>query len=432
MPGGGGTVRFPPTAMDTDILAYGAALDGASDSTAAIQAAIDACAAAGGGRVSIPPGLFRTYTLHLKSHVELHLEAGAVLKGGDDPLGYPLFEPNAVWRVDRAPRLNRRALLYTLDQDDVAITGKGTIDGNAPRFHSFDPARGRIWRNSDTEITGRCVFFAGCRDVRLEDVTIRNPSGWSTWFLACDRVTVRGVRILCPPEFPNADGIHLSASADVVVSDCVVHSQDDAFVFRSHQEQLFAPRPLERVVISNCVCSTCCACFRFGWSGDWLVRDVSIDNVVCSTSWVGLAIVLPPLDPDHYLDPPRAPDLPLLPEEFRKPFELRRVRISNWSCVSTAESLQLAFGNARRTEPVAAVRDIALAHCRLEGRGHPVFVVRPENNVGGLRFDDVSFAVRPATPPKTVPADSVWFDNCDDVSFDRCRWSVIPESSAPR
>ena len=198
MPGGGGTVRFPPTAMDTDILAYGAALDGASDSTAAIQAAIDACAAAGGGRVTVPPGLFRTYTLHLKSHVELHLEAGAVLKGGDVPLGYPLFEPNAVWRVDRAPRLNRRALLYTLDQDDVAITGKGTIDGNAPRFHSFDPARGRIWRNSDTEITGRCVFFAGCRDVRLEDVTIRNPSGWSTWFLACDRVTVRGVRILCP------------------------------------------------------------------------------------------------------------------------------------------------------------------------------------------------------------------------------------------
>jgi len=48
--------------------------------------------------------------------------------------------------------------------------------------------------------------------------------------------------------------------------------------------------------------------------------------------------------------------------------------------------------------------------------------------VGGLRFDDVSFAVRPATPPKTVPADSVWFDNCDDVSFDRCRWSVIPGS----
>ena len=344
--------------MLTDILAYGAVADGITDSTAAIQHAIDACAAASGGRVTIPAGVFRTYTLSLKTNVELHLEAGAVLRGGDDPLGYPLFEPNDIWRVERAPRFNRRALFYTLGQEHVSITGQGTIDGNAAKFHSFD-------------------------------------------------------------------GIHLSASSDVVVSDCVVHSQDDAFVFRSHQEQLFTPRPLERVAVSNCVCSTVCACFRFGWSGDWLVRDIRIDNVTCSDSWVGLAITLPPLNPENCKDPPRAPELPLLSEDFRKPFECRRIRISNWSCVSTAEPIQLAFGNAYRTEPVAAVRDISLSHCDLEGRGHPVFVVWPENNVGSLHFDDVSFVIRAPTPRKTVPADAVWFDNCDDVTFDRCRWSVL-------
>ncbi len=412
--------------MLTDILAYGAVADGATDSTTAIQRAIDACAAAGGGRVAVPAGVFRTYTLSLRTNVELHLEAGAVLKGGDDPLDYPLFAPNDIWRVERAPRFNRRALFYTLGQEHVSITGQGTIDGNAAKFHSFDPARGRVWRNSDTEITGRCVFFAGCRDVRLEGVTILNPSGWATWFLACDRVNIHGAKILCSHDFPNGDGIHLSASSDVVVSDCVVHSQDDAFVFRSHQEQLFIPRPLERVTVSNCVCSTACACFRFGWSGDWLVRDIRIDNVTCSDSWVGLAITLPPLNPENCKDPPRAPKLPLLPEDFRKPFECRRIRISNWSCVSTAEPIQFAFGNAYRTEPVVAVRDISLSHCDLEGRGHPVFVVWPENNVGSLHFDDVSFVIRPPAPPKTVPADSVWFDNCDDVTFDRCRWSVIP------
>ena len=75
----GGSVRHSST-MLTDILAYGAVADGATDSTTAIQRAIDACAAAGGGRVTVPAGVFRSYTLSLKTNVELHLEAGAVLK----------------------------------------------------------------------------------------------------------------------------------------------------------------------------------------------------------------------------------------------------------------------------------------------------------------------------------------------------------------
>ena len=116
------------TAAEYDATRYGAKPDGATDSTAAIQKAIDDCAAKGGGRVLVPGGgKYVTYTLNLKSNVELHVERGATLLGGEDPLKYPVFETNAVWNAERSPRFNRRAMFYTVGQTNVAITGAGTI-----------------------------------------------------------------------------------------------------------------------------------------------------------------------------------------------------------------------------------------------------------------------------------------------------------------
>ena len=233
-------------AAEYDVTRYGAKPDGKSDNTAAIQKAIDDCAAKGGGRVLVPGGgKYVTYTLNLKNDVELHIDRGATLLGGEDPFKYPVFETNAVWNAERSPRFNRRAMFYTVGQTNVAITGAGTIDGNAEKFHHEEKHNNwtgyRWFRNSHTNITGRCVFFVGCRDVRLDDVLILHPAGWSTWFLDCDRVGVRGVRIEADRRFPNGDGLHFGGCRDVTVSDCIVHSQDDALILRTHQEQMKKP-----------------------------------------------------------------------------------------------------------------------------------------------------------------------------------------------
>ena len=181
-------------ARTCDVTAYGARPDGTTDNTAAIQKAIDDCSVGGGGRVLVPGGgVYKTYTLNLKNGVDLHIDRGATLKGGEDPYKYPEFAPTDVWHVERAPRFNKRAMFYTVGQTNVSITGAGTIDGNAAAFH--ERVDGRWRRISDTNITGRCVFFVGCRDVRFDDVLVYHPCGWSTWFLDCDRVQCRGVRI---------------------------------------------------------------------------------------------------------------------------------------------------------------------------------------------------------------------------------------------
>ncbi len=385
-------------AADLDVTHYGAKPDGATDNTAAIQQAIDDCAAKGGGRVRVPGGgKYVTYTLNLKNNVDLHIDRGATLLGGEDPLKYPLFETNAVWNAERAPRFNRRAMFYTVGQTNVAITGAGTIDGNAEKFH-HDSGRktwtGYTWvRNSATNITGRCVFFVGCRDVHLDDVLILHPAGWSTWFLDCDRVGVRGVRIEADRRFPNGDGLHFGGCRDVTVSDCIVNSQDDAFVVRTHQEQMKKPRPCERIVVNNCILNSYGAfAIRIGFRGDGPVRDVSFNNIVSTHSKAGIGFTVPSAPKGEDMDPPRGRGLKPPPPESLVPFSAENFRFSNMSIASDLPSCLVAVGESATT-PIAFIKDISFSHCRFKAPGVPRVRCRPQDNVRDWRFSDVVFEI---------------------------------------
>ena len=414
------------TAAEYDVTRYGAKPDGATDNTAAIQKAIDDCAAKGGGRVLVPGGgTYVTYTLNLKSNVELHVERGATLLGGEDPLKYPVFETNAVWNAERAPRFNRRAMFYTVGQTNVAITGAGTIDGNAEKFH-HDSGRktwtGYTWvRNSATNITGRCVFFVGCRDVRLDDVLILHPAGWSTWFLDCDRVGVRGVRIEADRRFPNGDGLHFGGCRDVTVSDCVVNSQDDAFVVRTHQEQMKKPRPCERVVVNNCILNSYGAfAIRIGFRGDGPVRDVSFNNIVSTHSKVGIGFTVPSAPKGEDMDPPRGRGLKPPPPESLVPFSAENFRFSN---MSIACSRPMRFLELGTTTPIAFIKDISFSHCRFKAPGVPRIRCRPQDNVRDWRFSDVVFEIGEGAKKTAQEV----FKDIKNAEFDNVKIIYAPE-----
>lgn len=409
-----------------DVRRLGARPDGTTDNTAVIQKAIDACAAQGGGRVLVPGGgVYKTYTLSLRSDVELHIDRGATLKGGEDPLKYPEFGPTDAWRPERAPRFNRRALFYTVGQTNVAITGAGTIDGSAELFHRR--VGGRWRRVSDTNITGRCVFFVGCRDVRLDGVRLWRPSGWSTWFLDCDRVACRGVRIECPREFPNGDGLHFGGCRDVTVSDCLIDAQDDALVVRTHQEQMRRVRPCERLAFANCVLRSNCNAIRIGWTGDGPIRDVSFDNIVCADSGLGVEFVLPkmPDAPAEWRDPPRGRGLLPPPESERVPFSVENVRFSNLSIASRGAPITVAVGASER---VAFLRGVSFSHCRFTSTRPPTFDCRPEDNVSGWRFSDVTFDIARPRGQTDARRGGV-FENVRDFAFDNVRWNWLPRDT---
>ena len=142
---------------------------------AEIQQSIDAAAAAGGGRVVVTPGVHPIGTLRLKSHVELHLEEGAVLLGSTNRADYEEF-PVEVCSV--SPGNDKCSLVMAWDAEGIAITGKGTIDGQGPAFYDRRPPRGH-WPKPKSGFRPHMIRFIRCRGVRLEGVTFRDSPHWT-------------------------------------------------------------------------------------------------------------------------------------------------------------------------------------------------------------------------------------------------------------
>ena len=243
---------------DWDIRNYGAVAGGKTLCTAAIQKAVDHCAAAGGGTVYFPPGVWLSGTIELRSHVTLRLDAGCRLLGSSNPADYP----------PRVPKIHsysniyvRQSLIRGEDLEHVAICGLGTIDGQGGKFH---------WPG----YTNRpfLIRLVGCRDVLVENVTLCNSPMWMQQYLACQRVTIRGIAVDNHATYNN-DGIDLDGCRGAVISDCKIDSDDDGICLKSTGEQ-----PCENVTITNCVVSSHCNAIKMGTESHGGFRNITITN----------------------------------------------------------------------------------------------------------------------------------------------------------
>jgi polygalacturonase len=212
--------------------------------TAALQAEIDAAALAGGGTVVVRTGVHRTGALRLRSHVELHLEAGARLEFVPDPDLYPPVEA----RWEGAPSLIHSPCLYAHGETDVAITGLGTIDGQGQRW--WDTFRDD--RESLAYPRPTLIGLHECERVTIRDVSLRNSPAWTVHPLLCQDVSVAGVRITNPPDSPNTDGINPESCRNVRISDCHIDVGDDCITIKSGTERSPERVPCENVTITGC------------------------------------------------------------------------------------------------------------------------------------------------------------------------------------
>ncbi len=249
-----------PPGIFYSVKAYGAAGDGKQVDTRAIQAAIDAAAEAGGGTVFFPAGVYLSTTVFLKSRITLHLGAGATWLGGRDPADYPPARPKIRSYTDNYVN---QSLIYGEDLEDVAITGRGVIDGQGEAFH---------W----TEYRNRpyIIRLVSCRNVLIEGVTLRNSAMWMQHYLACENLTVRGISVFNHVTYNN-DGIDVDGCRAVRIADCVFDSDDDALCLKST-----TGRPTRDVTITNCVLSSHCNAFKMGTESNGGFTDITATNCV--------------------------------------------------------------------------------------------------------------------------------------------------------
>ena len=260
--------RFP--ARDFAITKYGA--KSGADASVAITNAIAACSRAGGGRVVVPPGEYVTGPIQLRSHVELHLQAGATLRFTQDPSRYP----TVLTRWEGVELMNYSPLVYAVDCDDVAITGEGTLDGQADEQHwwNWKPLKGvqpqsadrkNLFRQNEEQVpVAQRVYGAGhflrptfiepyrCRNVLIEGVTIRNAPFWVLHPTLSTNVTIRRVTVI--GHGPNTDGADPESCRDVLIEDCIFDTGDDCIALKSgrNQDGRRINVPVENVVIRNC------------------------------------------------------------------------------------------------------------------------------------------------------------------------------------
>lgn len=213
-----------PVAAQTvcDPHSFGAVADGKTKDTAALQKAIDTCAAKGGGTVRLSGGTFLTTPILLKSHITLEVAKGAMLLGSPDPADYP-----ASGIVNgHTPH----PLIYSENAEDITITGGGIVDGNGKPFWAKAKEGGKI---AGAHTRPRLIVFDKTKHISMHDITVQNGAQWQITPYESSDIDIHDIRVLAPGDSPNTDGIDPFSCHHVKISHVYISVGDDNVAVKS-------------------------------------------------------------------------------------------------------------------------------------------------------------------------------------------------------
>lgn len=248
-------------ALDIDILTTGAVADGKTINTVAIQKAIDDCHASGGGKVIVPKGVFISGQLLLRSGIELHLQAGAVLKGSVSMGDYP-----------------NGSFLIAKSCNNIQLTGMGTLDGSGSAFYdaSFQPLKR----------PQPFILFDSCHFIRTRDIKIINSPSHTFRLINCSEVVVDGIYMNHPERSPNTDGIDIVDSKNVYISNSTFITGDDAICLKSHASKV------QNVTVTNCIIMSDDGGIKLGTGSKDTIEHCSFSNIIIRNTRFALALFM--------------------------------------------------------------------------------------------------------------------------------------------
>ncbi len=269
-----------------NVKSYGAKGNGTTDDARAIQKAIDACAAKGGGTVLFPAGhTFLSGPVELKSNVTLHLEATSVLKCNPDESLYTL----SAFRENRGEGM---LWLYAKQAENITISGRGTIDGSGIDFMGAelqDSYELKPLSDSAFDPRPHVLTLEAVRNLRIRDVTIRNGAYWTVHLIGCEDAVIDGISLLNNLKIRNGDGIDLDHSSYVRIANCHITSGDDCICLKNRREfQEYGS--CHDIVVTNCTMTSRSCAIKIGSENMDSIRNVLFDNCIVTASNRGLGI----------------------------------------------------------------------------------------------------------------------------------------------
>jgi len=256
------------SAKDYPASLFGIYSDGVTLNTRSIQFAIDYIQQQGGGRLVFDVGRFLTGSIHLKSNVTLHLLEGAVLLGALNPMDYD--------------RKGLTALILCHDQQNIAITGIGVIDGQGREVARNVVElvhKGLIkdaFRNDRPEVPIRpmLIYFRSCKNILISGVTMRNAAAWVQTYDQCKNLRIDSITV-DSRAFWNNDGIDIVDCDSVAITNSYIDADDDAICLKSHD----ANAVCQNVFVRNCTIRSSANGIKFGTASLGGFRNVKLINI---------------------------------------------------------------------------------------------------------------------------------------------------------
>lgn len=319
---------------------FGARGDGIALNTRSIQACIDSAAAAYSRsgrqcRAVVPPGRFVSGTLYLKSGVCLELSEGAVLLGSTNPFDYV-----------KDPTCRLMAFIFAVGQHDIALTGRGTIDGRGFLVANAAVNAVHLGLLQDPLKYDRCneanrpqnVHFRDCENVVVRHITLKDPANWCQEYDRCRNLLIDGITVDAKCYWNN-DGLDVVDCRDVVIRNCRIDASDDAYCFKSHSTDGIS----ENVTVENCYGRSSANGIKFGTVTRGAMRHFRFKDIVIENTYRS-AITIASVDGSIIED----------------------IEIDGLRALHTGNALFLRFASRNRAAAEPCVRDIAIRNLYAE------------------------------------------------------------------
>jgi hypothetical protein len=294
-----------------NILDFGAQVGPDFNNTAPINEAIKKCSESGGGKVLIPKGKFITGTIHLLSNVNLHLENGAVLVGSLDMSHYNLMPEGYYYSG-----INYMGILFANDVKNVSLTGAGTIDGRGTFFmkknkrfapsaeerkytrqkEQFrDPSKLEDGPLTFIERPGHILTLSNAENIRIKDLLFLDSPKWTLRVGGCEDVKISEITIKNNVLIANSDGIHITSSSNVQVSNSTVIAGDDALIvtgfISGNKKYTYGNQSNEakNIIFDNCIITSKSAGIRVGY-GIKPIKNIIFSNIIITDSNRGIGV----------------------------------------------------------------------------------------------------------------------------------------------